>query len=508
MKRKRLFLLGAVQVLLLLTGCSPGAEPSASASPEPSATPTPVPVTFSLPYYGAASLHPITGQSKTNLALTSLVYEGLFALDGQFAAVPVLAESWTVSEDGRTYTFLLKAASFSDGSALRAEDVAASLELARTSGQYGARLADVTEVSAEEDMVVVTLSRPNGAFPTLLDIPVVRDLGEEEPPLGTGRYAYAGKGESLRLEKTARGADSLPETIPLTMIQGADDLIYAFDTKEVSLVCADLTGSDTLGYSGGYEVWDYPTTNMVYLGFRTDRGPCRDGELRRSISMAVDRNTIVTALYAHHAREASLPVSPVSACYDRTLAESLDYSPQEAADALAAAGYVLREGILYQGRTAVALTMVVNTDNSFRLAAAEYLAGELEKLGLQVTVEKLSWQDYTSRLTSGDFDLYLAETSMTADFDPEPLIGRGGILNYGRWSDGETEGLLAAFRAAAGAERREAAGALYARLAQEAPIAPICFKDQSVLTQWGQVGGLTPVRGDPFAGDGWYIIQE
>ena len=123
-------------------------------------------------------------------------------------------------------------------------------------------------------------------------------------------------------------------------------------------------------------------------------------------------------------------------------------------------------------------------------------------------MEKLSWQDYTSRLTSGDFDLYLAETSMTADFDPEPLIGRGGILNYGRWSDGETEGLLAAFRAAAGAERREAAGALYARLAQEAPIAPICFKDQSVLTQWGQVGGLTPVRGDPFAGDGWYIIQE
>ena len=51
-----------------------------------------------------------------------------------------------------------------------------------------------------------------------------------------------------------------------------------------------------------------------------------------------------------------------------------------------------------------------------------------------------------------------------------------------------------------------AASALYAYLAQEAPIAPICFKNGSVLTQWGRLSGLSPVRGNIFNRlEGWII---
>ena len=56
--------------------------------------------------------------------------------------------------------------------------------------------------------------------------------------------------------------------------------------------------------------------------------------------------------------------------------------------------------------------------------------------------------------------------------------------------------------------KRESVAALYETLAREAPIVPICFKNQSVLTQWGQVTGLSPTRADPFAGDQWRIAQN
>lgn len=504
MGRKTLCFFGAV-LCLLLGACGAQTTPAPSGTPEP--TPTPVPVEFSLPYYADASLHPITGQSRTNLTLSSLVYEGLFSLDNTFTASPVLAEHWTVSEDGLTWTFTLARAAFSDGSPLTAAEAAASLELARTSALYAGRLDGVRAVRAQEDTLVVELTRPNTGLPALLDIPIVKET-EGAAPLGTGRYAYAGGEEGVYLKKTADAAAGLPDTIPLTRIRGADDLIYAFDTKEVSLVTADLTGTDSLGYSGGCEVWDYPTTALLYLGFRADQGPCADPTLRRAVSLALDRDTVVTALLARHARAAVLPVPPESPLYDGKLAAELAYSPQKAAELLAEGGYTLREGKLYRGRTAVSLELLVNTDNSFKLAAAEYLAGELEKLGLTVSVVKLSWQDYTVRLDKGEFDLYLGETLLRADFDLTALVGSAGELNYGRWTDGEADALLEGFRSAGSGARPAAACVLYEALAREVPIAPICFKNQSVLTQWGQVTGLAPTRADPFAGDQWRITQN
>lgn len=499
---KRALFCAGLALSLLLSACGGGetqAEPQPTETPEP-----PAAAEFALPYYAGASLHPITGESRTNLTLNGLVYEGLFELDNHFEAHKKLVRDWSVSEDGLRYTFTLTAARFSDGSPLTAAEAAASLELARISSGYAARLRDVVSVEAEGSTLTVTLRRPNPDLPALLDIPVVKEQGEGEPPLGTGRYAYAREGEELCLRLQAAPREGLPKTIPLKAIQSADDLIYAFDTNEIGLVTADLTGSDTLGFSGGYEGWDYPTTAMVYLGFRTGGGFCADPALRQAISRMVDRDSIVAALYARHAEPVALPAHPASQFYDDTLAGSLTYSPQEAAALLEGAGYQRREDTLFRQGRAVKLELLVDADNSFRGSVADYLAGELGKLGITVTVTRLSWSDYTARLRAGNFDLYLAECLMTADFDPEALVGTGGSLNFGGWRDSRTDEGLAALHSGDGTARR----ALYDRLAEQAPMVPICFKNHTALTQWGQVQDLTPTRADPFAGDGWRLAEE
>lgn len=83
---KKRWFIPVLVLALLLTACGGGVGETASPSPTAAATPTPVPAEFALPYYATASLHPITGESKTNLALAALVYEGLFAVDNKFAA--------------------------------------------------------------------------------------------------------------------------------------------------------------------------------------------------------------------------------------------------------------------------------------------------------------------------------------------------------------------------------------------------------------------------------------
>ena len=494
---------------LLLSACTPqAAEPTPTLEPTPSPTPAPVPAVFALACYPSDSFHPITGTNRTNLLLAPLVYEGLFSLDGTFTPQNQLCASYTVSEDGLTWTFTLAEDTFSDGSPLTAQDVASSLTLAMGEGSlYAQRLTGVQSVSVRSDTEVeVTLRAPNGALPALLDIPVVRSAGEGLPPLGTGDYAFAQDGEDWLLRRISPlpSGSSAPEEIPLRSIRQTDDLIYAFDAQDISLVSTDLTGTNSLGFSGSLETWDYATSVLLYLAFNTDSGPCADQAVRRALSYGFDRASVVVSLLSRHAQEAALPVSPASPLYDQDLADSLAFSYQSMEEGLDQAGWTLTDGVRTQGRRALSLTFLVNTENAAKVSIARHLAQGLERSGITVDLQELTWEDYTAALSSGDFDLYLGEVRLTADFDLSPLLSRSGALNYGRWEDEETETLLAAFRAASGEGRADAATALYARLAEAAPLVPLCFKNWSVLTHWGQLAGLTPTAQNIFSGfDGW-----
>ena len=149
------------------------------------------------------------------------------------------------------------------------------------------------------------------------------------------------------------------------------------------------------------------------------------------------------------------------------------------------------------------LTILVSESDSFKVSIADYLSRTLSTDGLSVTVRALPWSDYLAALQSGNFDLYLAEVRLTADWNITSLIGAGGALNYGRYADEQCNTLLAAFLAN---ETAQTANALCRYLGQNAPIAPIAFKTASVLTPEGLIDGLTPTVSSPFYGlEGWTV---
>ena len=500
----RIRLLAAAAVLvLLLTGCT-GETIQTPETPEPDPPPSasvqPEQMDFTLPYYPSVSLHPITGSSRANLVVASLVYQGLFELDNTFTPHGVLCSTSTVSEDGLTWTFTLTDAVFSDGTRVTAADVVSSLELARSSELYAGRLAEVQRIEATgEKSLTITLTRPNGALSALLDIPVIRDGGDGSMPLGTGPYAFVEDSGPLRLARQDSAPDTAPEEIVLSPIEGADDLIYAFDAGDISLVVNDLTGSNALGYSSGYEEFSYPTTTMLYVGFQAKTGPCRDALVRQAISRSFDRDSVTVSLLAGHGAATCLPFSPRSSLYSAAHEHSGEYDSAAAAELLTHAGYTAGEdGRLYKSRATLSLTFIVNTDNSFKLTIAEYLAGQLNDLGVSVELKKLAWDDYLAALEAGNFDLYLGEVTLTADFDLAPLLGQNGALNYGGYASAETDALLTQLRAAQGSDRPRAAAALLDQFQADAPLAPLCFKNHSVLTLWGAVSGLEPTRQNPF----------
>lgn len=507
--RRGTALLLAAALALALCACGGQAAPESPAPTESPGQPPARAKAFSLAYDPEAGLDPIAGDSQVNRALSPLVFQGLYELDGRFQPRPVLAGDAAVSGDGLTWTVTVKSGlRFSDGTPLTAAHAAASLERARSSALYGGRLSQISSVKAVEDAVVITLSAPNGALPALLDIPVALE-GEDGLPLGTGRYCFTEDGDGLSLTANPCYDGALPyDVIGLYPVSGTDARIAAFDSGAVTAVTADFSSAYALGYSCDCEVWDYAAPELLYVGFRASGSPCASPLVRQALSRAFDRAAVVRTPLSGRADEAALPVSPLHEEYGAGAAAELGYDPAAAAELLAQAGYVLKEdGLLYSGRTALALTLLVNSDNPRRVAAAELLAGSLAELGITVTVSRLPWQDYLAALAAGRFDLYLGQVRLPGDFDVTELLT--GSLNYGGYASEELTAALAARKGAVGEARGQAAEELWALFVREAPVAPLCFTRSSLLVRWGVVEGLSPTWGDPFHGmEDWRSVAE
>ncbi len=428
----------------------------------------------------------------------SLLYEGLFRLDGSFEPQPCLCISYTHDEAALRYTFELRpGVEFSDGSPLTGRDVKASLERARTSDRYRSRLSGVASVSANGDSVTVTLNSPNSALPALLDVPVVKSGTQESAaPVGTGPYFYAEEetGAYLIANQAWWKGESQPVD-RIALVEAADDdaMLYRFSSHEVQLITADLTGVTAVSTTGSVGCVDAETTVLQYVGCNTSRAPLDSPALRRSLSAGINRANVASAYLSGHGRPCAFPVSPVSSLYPADLEEGS--SLEAFASALAESGYVPERP----------LSLLVNEENSFKKAIAQYLAESWTAGGIPVEVRVLPWEEYASALAAGDFDLYYGEARLTADWDLGSLLEPAGALNYGHWSNPDTSRLLAELAGAA--DRAVAMRALCAHLKDQAPILPVCFKSSSVLTQAEVVEGLRPTAAEPFYALGQCMIH-
>ena len=448
--------------------------------------------TFALAYHEGQSLDPITCGDGVQEQLTALLYEPLFQLDEAFQPQPLLCSSYTVSEDGLTYTlYIRQGVSFSDGSLLEDSDVAQVLRRAMDSQRYGNRLRDIRQVSARDGTVVVELSRPNSRLPALLDIPVVKAGSQEDlVPIGTGPYLLVTSGEGAYLSANPdwwRG-----ETLPLDRIElvdakDDDTVIYLFTSREIQVYAADLTRGET-ALSGDLSTVDVPTATMQFIGINARRSALQDQALRQALQLGIPRETVVNGYLSGHAIPAQFPISPTADGYPEAMEKA--YSLESYRQAL------IRLGEDEESTAQVhKLTLLVNGDSPSKSAIGQYLAEILSLEGvLQVEVEALPWAEYLEALERGDFDLYYGEVRLTADWDVSELIGSGGALNFGGWSAIDTDAVLSAYRSGGKAQERN----LYQHLQETVAIIPVCFKNVSLLTHSGVVGDMRPTASNIF----------
>lgn len=485
--------------LLLLAGCTATEEPytptgdalegeSNSQTPNDPSTQE---QNLTLVYFPQESMHPYNATDYTNRALLPLMYQGLFSTNRNYEVVPILCDSYTVSKDMKTYTITLAAARFSDGTALSATDVVASMEAAKASSFYGGRFQQIASVTGEGNTVVFQLTTPNANLPLLLDIPIVKAAEiENSLPSGTGPYVLEDALNGKRLRRQAawwctKEADLVVTApyIPLVQGESPSQIRDQFEFADVGLVCADPGSDHYADYRCDYEIWDCENGLFLYLVTSSKSKVFENAEVRSALTHAIDRDTLVEEYYRGFARSATLPASPLSPYYNETLASRYTYDAEKFKEALANAQM---EG--------ASVTMLLNSDDSLRLRVGRRIAQMLRDCGLNVTVSEMGSDAFLEHVIWGTYDLYLAQTKLSPNMDLSPFFRRYGSLSYGGLSNNTAAYALSL-------KALENSGNFYnlhELVMEDGQLCPILVRSYAVYATRGLLTNLAPARDNLF----------
>lgn len=464
---------------------------------------------FTLPWIEQAGTNPITCTNRTNQTLMPLIYEGLFQVTPGFAAEPVLCDSYEISEDGLTYTVKLKSGvKFHNGKPLDASDVVYSFGQAsgNPESRYLGRFSVIEGVTAQDSgTVLISLNTPHASLPLILDIPIIPlDSGTMTHPPGTGPYSLVSTQEDSYLQYNPdwwSGTSPSMSRIYLIATTGVDALRGSFETSQLDLIYVDPTSSSPLKFHNDYELWLVNTTVMHYVGFNYNSKVFYKTAARAAVTFAIDREAIVSDIFGNHALASALPANSASPLYFNMLNAEYSYNPNRITATMEAAGFVdyNNNGVMDFDNDvymeACKVSFIVNSENEFKVQAAQAITDVLNENGFDVTLRQLSYEDYVTALSTGNYDMYYGEVTLTPDFDLTSLIGSGSNPNYSRINNSELDALLADFLA-----DPDNAYRLYAYLLEKGVIAPVLFKIQDVMTSRGSISNLTPTQWNVFYG--------
>ena len=440
---------------------------------------------ITIPYYPGRSLNPFECTDHTNQALLSLIYQGLFVQDQDHVTYPILCQSYRVSWDMKTYHFTLAEATFSDGTAVTAEDVKASLKKAGKSPAYQGRFQQVDAISVTDSgEIQIKLKVPCDSLLTLLDVPIVKASEvDSKQPLGTGPFVFqSGSPATLQRRTDWWCSATLPvNTSRLVLMEAGTpaQLRDAFEFANLSLVSTDPGNDRYTDFHSDYELWESETGIFLYLACNKNSPVFSNADLRQSLIYSVDREKIVNDIYRGFATATVLPAAPGTDYYSAALAKQYTYDSMYLAQAVEDNREVAENVV----------TLVVNSDDGIRTRVAHQIAADLQTCGLKVTVQPLTTKEYTKALQEGAYDLYLGQTRLSANMDLTAFFAKDGNLNVGDMADPAIYALCLDALANVGNYYN-----LHQRILEDGQLCPIAFRSYAVYTRRGVFQNLNPSR--------------
>ncbi|MEZ0392527.1 MAG: ABC transporter substrate-binding protein [Pseudobdellovibrionaceae bacterium] len=408
-------------------------------------------------------------------ASSRVVYNNLVEFKhGSTEIEPALAESWTISKDGLTYTMKLrKGVKFHSTEAFKptrdfnADDVLFSFNRQRdpanpynkvSGGSYeyfqgmdmGKVIKNITKKGDYE--VVFNLTQREAPFLANLAMDFASILSSEYAdammkaktpekvdtlPVGTGPFVFKSYQKDTLIRYTANPTywKGTPKIENLVFSITPDPSVRSQKLKagECNLIAEPAPQDiDALKANSKLQVMEKEGLNVGYLAFNVEKGPFAKKEVREAINYALNRKAYLEAIYMNRAALAKNPIPPTVWSYNQTI-KDYDYNPTKAKELLAKAGFP-------NGFETEMWTLPVSRPyNPAGKKMGEMMQADLAKVGIKVKLVTYDWPTYLEKSKKGEHQMI--QMGWTGDNgDPDNffnvLLGCAAIeagSNLARW---------------------------------------------------------------------------
>ena len=408
------------------------------------------------------------------------IFDPLVWINDDLEFEPALAESWTVSDDGLTYTFKLREdVVFHNGEPFNADSVVFTWEVAKApENQYFNQYERAVEVNKVDEFTVeLVAAEPSALFLGLTAAlwfffppeyyTEVGLTGFGQAPIGTGPFMLTEwvQGDRIVLDKNPNyWREGFPKLDRLIFrpITESSTRLAAVQTGEVDVVsrlspdeAAQLEGVD------GVNVIEYPTNRVYYISFNNLTSgvgtPIADPIVRQALNYAVDVEGIIGALFNGKGGQATGLMTAADFGYDDSLAP-YGYDPDKARELLAQAGFADGFDIGF-GCPSGAYTNFEQV--------CEAVAAQLGEVGVNVSLEITESGAYWDLEAEKQLPPLFGDSWSNANPESyERIFGAmgGDAASFSAWSDPVVDDLLVAILATTDDAAR---AALYGDLQQQ-----------------------------------------
>jgi peptide/nickel transport system substrate-binding protein len=471
-------------------------------------------IVFGIPWE-PVSFNPLRALDSGSYYAQTLVYEGLIKYDANLNLVPGLAESFQVSEDGKSYLFKLRRGlKFSDDTPIQLDDVEASIKAAASpSSPFKTDYKCITnlERNDSENTLIMHLDAPSA--PLLARLAELRilpasvmnkpDHGAAQlnrTPLSSGPFRLSSweSGLELVFEPNPNYWGDKPNFKQLVWRVVPDKTLLGIALRRGEL---DVASVDPLNCSATFsprqpaefgrsnfdaltqrdssiEVEQFNGTRTVYLGFNVHRAPFDKIKLRQAVCTSINRSELARVLFAGYASVPRSDVSPGSYFYNPSVKE-WPFNQHLSFELLKEAGYDYTNRGWYQHEVPHQQAGATKTGQlAFRILTvkdfqdvAQVISDDLSQIGVPTEVQVLEYTTLRSKyLKSGDFDVFLWSRSAGTDPDCSLVWGTGGPLNFVNYSDPSVDRLIQEGRKTTNRQKRIALyGSIQQILAEQLP---------------------------------------
>ena len=442
---------------------------------------------------------PIYSSTLYDSWVNKLVFDGLITNNEKGEPIPNVAESYEVSEDGKTYTFKLnKGIKFTNGQELTAKDVAFTFTSICDPGYDGPRMDAVNNLVGYEeynkgdaksvegikviDDYTISFTNKNvdaagiwnfsyGIMPESVykfekgNFQAVKDKLLE--PVGSGAYKFVHfkPGQEVKFEKNPdywKGEPKIPYIV--MKVTNAQTLLQELmaGTVDIDRVGAKPENIDPLKQAGFLNLDLYMQNGYGYIGLNYGSDKVKDPKVRQALLYGLNREGFMQSYYQGYGQVYNSHILPTSWAYNPDVPK-YEYNPEKANQLLDEAGWKDTNGNGVRDKDGVELELqwLTYTGSKYVDALIPIVQQSWEQIGVKVTPELMEFGTMMDKVNNREYDIFNGAWNLSIDPDPSGIFAisqdvPGGFNNIG-WRNEEADKLLKEGKGTTNQEERKKA---------------------------------------------------